>query len=53
MQSSGEVIKALGRMIVLVSAVTLLNPFESQRIPLPEALLCIKNLVNFHIIAKY
>jgi len=52
-QSSGEVIEALGHIIVPMFAVTLLNPFECQRIPFSEALLCVKNLANFHLIAQY
>ena len=45
--------KALGGVIVSVLAVTLLNPLVSQRIPFTEALLCVKNLVHFHLIAQY
>jgi len=45
--------KALGRVIVRVFAATLLNPSESQRIPFTDALLCVKNSVNFHLMAQY
>jgi len=45
--------KALGCVIVPVFAVTLLNPSASQRIPFTEALLCVKNLVYFHLMAQY
>jgi len=43
----------LGRVIVPVFAVTLLNPSVSQRIPFTEALLCVKNFVYFHLMAQY
>jgi hypothetical protein len=45
--------KALGRVIVPVFAATLLNLSASQRIPFTEALLCVKNLVYFHLMAQY
>jgi len=50
---SGKEMKALGRVIVPVLAATLLNPSASERIPFPEALLCVKNLVYFHCMAHY
>jgi thiaminase len=53
MQWSGKEMKALGRVIVPAFAATLLNPLASQRIPFTEALLCIKNLVYFHLMAQY
>jgi len=40
-------------MIVPVFVATLLHPSASQRIPFTEALLCIKNLVKFHLMRKY
>jgi hypothetical protein len=52
-QWSGKEMKALGCVIVSVFAATLLNPSASQRIPFTEALLCVKNLVYFHLIAQY
>ena len=52
-QWSGKEMKALGRVIVPVFAATLLNPSASQRIPFTEALLCVKNLVYFHLMAQY
>jgi len=45
--------KALGHVIVPVFAVTLLYPLASQRIPFTEALLSVKNLVYFHLLAQY
>jgi hypothetical protein len=45
--------KALGRVIVPVFVATVLNPSASQRIPFTEALLCVKNLVYFHLVAQY
>jgi len=52
-QWSGKEMKALGRVIVPVFTATLLNPSASQRIPLTEDLLCIKNIVYFHLMAQY
>jgi len=52
-QWSGKEMKALGRVIVPVFAATHLKPLASQRIPFTEALLCIKNLVYFHLMAQY
>ena len=52
-QWSGKEMKALGRVIVPVLAATLLNPSASQKIPFTEALLCVKNLVYFHLMAQY
>jgi len=45
--------KALGRVIVPVFAATLLNHSASQRIPFTEALLCVKNLLFFRLMAQY
>jgi hypothetical protein len=45
--------KALGDVIIPVLAATLLNTVASQRIPFTEALLCINNLVYFHLMAQY
>jgi hypothetical protein len=53
MQWSGEKMKAHGRLLHPVSAANLLNPSANQRIPFTEALLCIKNLVYFHLMAQY
>jgi len=50
---SGKKMKALRHVIVPVFAVTLLNPLASQRIPFTEGLLCVKNLVYFHLMALY
>jgi hypothetical protein len=52
-QWSGKEMKALGHLIVPVFTATLLNPSASHRIPLTEALLCIMNLVYFHLMAHY
>jgi len=53
MQWSGKEMKALGRVIVPVSAATLLNPSATQKILFTDALLCVKNSVYFHIMAQY
>ena len=45
--------KALRHIIVLVFTITHLNALDSQRIPFTEALLCVKNLVYFHLITHY
>jgi len=45
--------KALRGVIVSVFAATLLNLSASQRIPFTEALLCVKNLVYFHLMTQY
>jgi len=45
--------KALGHVIGPVFAVTLLNPSASQRIPFTQALLLVKNIVYFHLMAWY
>lgn len=52
-QWSGEKIRTLSCAIVPVFAVTLLNLSASQRIPCTEALLCIKILEYFHLVACY
>ena len=52
-QWTGKEMKALGRVIFPVFVATLLNPLASQRIPFTEALLCIKNLVYFNLMAQY
>jgi len=49
----GNETKELRCMIVPVFVATLLHPLASQRIPFTEALLCIKNLVKFHLMRKY
>jgi len=51
MQWSGKEMKALGRLIVPDCTGTLLYPLASQRIRFTEALLRIKNLVYFHLMA--
>jgi hypothetical protein len=53
MQWSSKEMKVLGRVIVPVFAETLLNTSASETIPFTEALLCIKNLVYFHLRAQY
>jgi len=50
-QWNGKEMKALGHVIVSVFTATILNPSASQRIPFKEALLCVKNLVSFHLMA--
>jgi len=52
-QWRGKEMKAVGLMIVPVFAVTVLNPSASQRIPVTEALMCVKNLGYFHLMAQY
>jgi len=53
MQWSGKKMKALGRLIVPVIAVTLLNPSARPRIPLTDAVLWGQNVVYFHPMAQY
>jgi len=53
MQCNGKEMQALGCVIVPVFTVTLLNPSASQKIPFTEALVCIKNLAYFHLMAQY
>jgi hypothetical protein len=53
MQWSVKEMKGLGCVIVPVFATTLLNTLASQTIPFTAALLCVKNLVYFHLIAQY
>jgi len=50
---SRKEIQALRCVIVPVFVATLLNPSANQRIPFTEVLLCMKNLVNFHLSAQY
>jgi len=45
--------KALGRVIAPALVATISHPSASHRIPLIEALLCIKKLMNFHLMAWY
>jgi hypothetical protein len=49
----GKEMKALGRVIVSVFAVTLLNPSVNKSIPFTEAVLCVKILVYIHLMAQY
>jgi len=51
-QCSGKEMKALRHMIVPVFAATLSNPLARLRIPFTAALLCVKDLVNFHLMAQ-
>jgi len=53
MRWSGKEEIALGRVIVPVFAVTLMNPSVSQMIPFTEALLCVKTFVYLHPLAPY
>jgi len=50
---SGTGMTALVRMIVWVVMATLFNSSASERNPFTEALLCIDNLIYFHIMAQY
>jgi len=52
-QWTGKEMNALWRVVVPVLAVTLLNPSASERIPFTEAVLCVNNLVYFHLTAQY
>ena len=52
-QWSDKEMKPLGHVIVPVFAATLLNPSASQRIPFIETMLCVKNVVYFHLIGQY
>jgi hypothetical protein len=52
-QWSGKEMKAFGHMIFAGFLANLLNASASQRFPFTEALLCIKKLVYFHLIAQY
>jgi hypothetical protein len=45
--------KALWCVVVPVFAASLLNPLASQIIPFSEALLWVKNVVYFHLMAQY
>jgi len=53
MQWSVNKMKWLGRVVVPVFVATLSTPSMSQRFPFTDALLCIKNLVFFHLMAQY
>jgi len=53
MQWSGKEMKALGRVVVPVFVAIFSMHLASQRIPLKEALLSVKNLVYFHLMAWY
>jgi len=52
-QWSGEVMKALGCMMVPVFTATCLNPSPSQSIPFTAVLWCIKRCVCVHLVAQY
>jgi hypothetical protein len=52
-QSRGNMMKALWCVVVPVFAAPLLNPLASQIIRFSEALLCVKNVVYFHLMAQY
>jgi len=53
MHWSCKEMKVLRRVIVPVFVATLSNPSASQRIPFKEALLCVKHLVYFRLMAQY
>jgi hypothetical protein len=53
MQWSGKEMKALGHVNVAVLVATFSIPSASQRITFKEALLCVKNLVDLHLMAQY
>jgi hypothetical protein len=53
MQWSGKEMQALRSVVVPGFAATLSNPSASERIPFTEALLCVKNLVYFYLMAQY
>jgi len=51
--SSGNEMNSLWYVSVPVLAATLINPSAGQRIPLTEALLCVMDLVYYHLMAQY
>jgi len=53
MEWSGKEINELGCVMFPVIAATLLNPSVCERILFTGALLCVKNLVHFHLMAQY
>jgi len=53
MQWSSQEMKAFGRVIVPVFALTLFNPSANQRIRFIEAQLCVKNFGYFHSMAQF
>jgi hypothetical protein len=53
MEWSGTEMQTHRGVIVQVFAATYWNPSASQRISFTEVLLCIKNLVHFHLMAQY
>jgi len=52
-QKSGTEMKPPRRVIVSVPVAILFNPPASERISFTDVLLCIKNLVYFHLLAQY
>jgi hypothetical protein len=52
-QWSGREMKALGCVIVPVLAATLLKPLASHKIPITEALFCIKIFGYSHLMVQY
>lgn len=50
-QCSAKEMKALRRVIIPVYAATLSNRCARHRIPCTEALLCVQNIVYFHLMA--
>jgi len=52
MQWIGKQTTVIGHVIAADFAVSLLNLFTRQRIPFTEALLNIKNLVDYHLMAQ-
>jgi len=52
-QWSVKEMNVLRRVIVPASVATLSNCLVSRKIPFTEALLCVKNIVYFHLLAQY
>jgi len=52
-QKNAQDMNTLRHIIFSIFFVTDLNPLATQRIPFTEALLCVKNALNFHCIAEY
>lgn len=52
-QWQGKEFKMLGRTLLPILGATLHNPTADQRGPFREAILCVKGLIFFHLMAKY
>ena len=52
-QWQGKEMRMLGRMLLPLFVLSLLEPSSEQRQPFRDTILCVKSLIYFHLITKY